>query len=194
MSMGGIMRNLIMDLHRDNLRLNNILDLLSSQLDEIDTDSTIDYNLILDAVNFLDIFSELALFPKEHAIFQESFKNISEHDTHKFYTRLQSEHKLLKALIRDVHDYIEAALFGEVVLKEPLVRELSIYIKLQHEHVNYEEFLIFQLLKENISVEKLIKIHENFSFSVNRSYYNNVMNECNGLYKRVISTCEQRMH
>lgn len=153
------MGNLIDELHNDHIKCSKVLDLLAEQLDYIHTGKSADYNLMLDAVCYLENYPDYVLSPLEEVIFEESIENKIFKELYYTVKRFRSENHELKVLTRKLHDYIEAVLEDRIFEKEPFERQLETCIQRQRDHMYAEESQIFPLLRKKLSPHQFHKAH-----------------------------------
>ncbi len=161
------MENLIDELHRDHIKFSKVLDLLADQLDIIQKGKSADYHLMLDAVSYIENYPKYELVPKEDAIFKKSTENQNFEGLSNTIKQLRSENHELRALARELHDYIDAALEDSIFEKEPFERQLETCIQRQRDHLNTEEGIVFPFLKRKLSAKQLQQISKDFQTQTN---------------------------
>ena len=71
------MEDLIEEIHYDHIKFSKVLDILAEQLECMRENKSADYHLMLDAINYIENYTEFALGPKEDAIFKRSTEDDS---------------------------------------------------------------------------------------------------------------------
>ena len=140
------MGNLVSELRNDHIKCSKILDRLAEQLEIIHKGKSADYHLMLDAVCYLENYPDYVFVALEDVIFNESTEDSLFDELNETFKQFHTENHEIKALTHSLHDYINAALDGGVIEREPFEKQIETCIQRQRDHMNTEECLIFPLL------------------------------------------------
>ena len=184
------MNDLIDELHNDHIKCSKVLDLLAEQLENIHQDKPADYHLMLDAVSYLEFYSEYALAPKEEALFRESADEQSTDELNNTIQQIHSDCHELKVLTHTIRNYIDAALEDSIFEKDLFEQELDTCIQRQREHIDTEELRIFPMLKEQVSEEQRQKMSQEFHSREDELTADNLSEKYGKLYHRIIEACD----
>ena len=184
------MKNLIDELHEDHIKCSNVLDQLADQLKIIHRGKAADYQLLLDAVNYLENFPDYVLVPMEDMIFKESAENHILDGLKNTVRRFRGENHELRSLVHKLHDYIDAAMEGIIIEKDKLERQLEKCIERQREHMDIEEYIIFPHLRKNMTAKQLKNISATFQNQASTLNSDKLSYKFSELYNRITNICD----
>ena len=179
------MEDLIEEIHYDHTKFSKVLDILADQLDRMRENKSADYHLMLDAINYIENYTEFALAPKEDAILKKSSEDDSFVDLRGTIKLLRSENRELKSLSRKLHGYINAALESSIFEKEKFERKLEACIKRQRDHMHMEQIIIFPLLRKRLSTKQIEKLSTEYKEKSDTKLSEDFSAKYNELYKRI---------
>jgi hemerythrin-like domain-containing protein len=182
------MEDIIDELHHDHIKFSKVLDLLAEQLERIKNGNFADYYLMLDAVNYIENYTEFALIPKEDAIFKKSYEDDSFVELRGTIRLLRSDNNKLKALAHKLHDYVNAVLEDSIFEKEKFEQKLEACIQRQRDHMHMEEIIIFPLLKKRLSAEQLNEICVDYKSKSSTLIPDSFSSQYSDLYNRITAS------
>ncbi|PJG58453.1 hemerythrin domain-containing protein [Aeromonas cavernicola] len=140
---------MLSSLHEDHLNITRLLALLKHKLAAIRTEKTISYFLVRDVINYLRDVSDKHHHPKEDLIYEHYLKyRVVEGE---IANRLHQEHATLLEAGAELKGMVEVILLDAVIPLEQFTAKLERFIALQESHMNYEEGVIFPLLRSALT-------------------------------------------
>ena len=144
-------------------RISNVLDFLSAQLDLLYQCESVDFPTLLEAVDFLESYSDLFLIPKETAVFQKSCEIIDSENFNLLIDQYQKENNELKGLIKSLRECITSVMDDVILDRETFEEKLETCIEREREHIDTEINKILPALKvllTNNQIKELNKIYK----------------------------------
>ena len=146
------MSRLMEELQRDHKRIDKVLTLLESQINELENDGDPDLSLLQDALNYFEHYPDLVHHPREDVIYT-AFRRRSL-DANEVIEGLLLEHATMPMLTRAFRELIDEAVSGALVVsRETIALKGREYIQAQRNHLNTEEGLLFPLIKQQFDEE-----------------------------------------
>ncbi|MES9868691.1 MAG: hemerythrin domain-containing protein [Sedimenticola sp.] len=152
------MHRLLEKLHKDHVNLEQVLDLLSSQLDHFYAGRESDFDLKIELMEYLEAYADQGHHPLENRIFNVAKETMG--DKTELLDRLQSQHEALGQLTRQFRRSLENILQGGVMSRDELEVEGREYIALQRQHLDLEESEVFPEVDRVMSDEQWQRVEE----------------------------------
>ena len=143
------MHKLLEKLKRDHANLEKLITLLSTQLDFFFAGRESDFDLKIELLEYLELYSDQGHHRLENLIFNTAKERLSEKQ--EIIERLISQHGQLVGLTRKFRQSLEGILQGDVMLRDELEAQGREYIALQRQHMDLEEREIFPIMDELIT-------------------------------------------
>ncbi|MFM4702016.1 hemerythrin domain-containing protein [Aeromonas bivalvium] len=136
-------------LHQDHLNIAKLLKLLKSKLDAINEERAVNYALVRDVIDYLREVSDSYHHPKEDLIYEYylKYRLVEGEISH----RLQLEHASLIEAGTELKEMVEMILLDAVIPLDQFTAKLARFIAQQEAHMNYEEGVVFPLLREALT-------------------------------------------
>jgi len=138
------MHRLLARLRRDHVNLENLLNLLESQLNEFYEGRESDFDLKVELLEYIECYAELVHHPTEEHIFAAAEDRLG--DRKALVDTVKDQHVRLVGAARKFRQSLEGVVQGAVLSREELEIEGREFIALQRLHVNLEEGELFPFL------------------------------------------------
>jgi len=138
------MHRLLARLRRDHVNLENLLNLLESQLNEFYEGRESDFDLKVELLEYIECYAELVHHPTEERIFAAAEHHLG--DKQGLVETLKDQHVRLVGAARKFRQSLEGVVQGAVLSRDELEIEGREFIALQRLHMNLEEGDLFPYL------------------------------------------------
>ncbi|OOZ37278.1 hemerythrin domain-containing protein [Solemya velesiana gill symbiont] len=145
------MHSLLEKLHKDHINLDQVLTLLSSQLDHFYAGRESNFDLKIELMEYLEAYADQGHDPLENRIFNVAKRRMGEQ--RELLERLQSQHEGLEQLTKQFRQSLENILQGGVMTREELEVQGREYIALQRQHLDLEESEVFPVVDRVMTEE-----------------------------------------
>jgi hemerythrin-like domain-containing protein len=145
------MENLVDKYHCEYIKCNKLLNQLTNELEKMRKGTYADYHLMLEAITYLEQYSEFPLISEKQIKYIKQPKSHSTDKFNEIAMQFYDEITALKKLTHQVHDYIDAAIGDCIFEKKQFEVKLKRCIQGQREHIDTGEYVILPLLEEKIS-------------------------------------------
>ncbi|MES9962899.1 MAG: hemerythrin domain-containing protein [Candidatus Sedimenticola sp. 20ELBAFRAG] len=152
------MHRLLEKLHKDHTNLEQVLSLLSVQLDHFYAGRESNFDLKIELMEYLEAYADQGHHPLENRIFSIAMKRSDTHS--ELLQRLQSQHEGLGQLTRKFRHSLENILQGGVMTREELEVQGREYIALQRQHLDLEESEAFPAIDGLMTDEDWRQVEE----------------------------------
>ncbi|MFR9721512.1 hemerythrin domain-containing protein [Aeromonas diversa] len=140
---------MLSSLHQEHVNIAKLLALLKRKLLAIRAEEKVSYRLIRDVVDYLGEVADKRHHPKEDMIYDYYLRyRVVDGD---MGNRLHEEHQKLIDSGRELKEMVEMILLDAVIPLEQFTAKLEQFITLQENHMNYEERVVFPLLRESLT-------------------------------------------
>ncbi|MGD2081331.1 MAG: hemerythrin domain-containing protein [Chromatiales bacterium] len=147
------MHRILQHLHRDHLRLAQLLDLMEHQLDLFHAGDEPELDLLIDMLDYLENYADCVHHRAEDLIF-DAFD--AEHPGHRaVIEELEAQHTRLSEMTRTFRHALEGIVQGSVQRRDEVERLGREYLDLQRRHMEAEERDILPVLEESVTDELL---------------------------------------
>lgn len=143
------MHKLLEKLSRDHRNLEQILAMLTTQLDHFFAGRESNFDLKIELMEYLEAFADQGHHPLENLIFEVARKRIKGQD--ELFERLAKQHKDLDRLTKTFRHSLEGVLHEAVMSRAELETQGREYIALQHLHLGLEEREVFPMLEAELT-------------------------------------------
>jgi hemerythrin-like domain-containing protein len=146
------MTNVIDQLHADHINIAKVIDLLKKQYEEMSSDGSPDFTLMLDILDYIHSYPDYIHHPKENAVFKVYLEHHDElQDT---IVHLMKEHQEMGEKTRKLYDEIDGILNDSMVDKVELENKIAEFITQQMQHMDTEEGKVFPTLRETLTADE----------------------------------------
>ena len=143
------MHRILEQLHRDHLRLTQLLDLMERQLDLFHEGEEPEFELLIDMLDYLENYADCVHHRAEDFIFDAYGADHPEHRA--VIDELESQHHTLSEMTRKFRHALEGIMQGAVQRRDEVERLGRDYLSLQRQHLETEEQGLFPALEGAIS-------------------------------------------
>ena len=147
------MHRILQHLHRDHLRLSQLLDLMERQLDMFHEGEEPEFDLLIDMLDYLENYADCVHHRAEDLIFDAFDADHPEH--HAVVQDLEAQHARLSEMTRSFRHALEGIVQGAVQRRDEVERLGREYVELQRRHMETEEQDLFPALEQSVSDELL---------------------------------------
>lgn len=179
------MPTIIDALHTDHLNFSRLLDLLTRQVAVLKEGDPPDFELMLDAVDYLQNYADLYHNPCEDLIFlfflQRSDAGRKEID------ELRRQHQALWESTNRLRVAIDGVLHGDIVPRSDFIEQIVTYLTEQREHIDEEEGYVLPLLREALSPDDWDQLARTLPFRHDPLFGPSVEEQYRALYTRILA-------
>jgi hemerythrin-like domain-containing protein len=136
-------------IHKDHVNMSNLLRLLREKVKLLENDQGVDYRLMKAIITYLRNYSDKYHHPMEDMIYEYYLKYRVVSD--EVANRLSIEHKLVKEITIELDELLDMILLDAVVPREQFIEKLKNFIKLQMDHMAYEEQEILPKIEASLT-------------------------------------------
>lgn len=141
---------LVASIHKDHRNISRLLKLLSKKLTAIENEKPVNYNLIKDTVDYLQVYAEKYHHPKEDLIYHYYVEHYPDAEG---VANLDDEHQALAALTAEFADTVDMILMDAVVPLDLFAEKLNRFVGCQKAHLELEERTILPVLEHTLTPE-----------------------------------------
>lgn len=134
-------------LMQDHKHIAVLLGILSEKRQRLADGHSVDFKVIRDVVEYMQVYAEHSHHPLEDIIYQYFIELSGSEKDH----QLEQEHHTLIKASETLMFSLNLILSDVVISKEQLVVDLSQYVSLQQEHMQYEEAYLFPSFSSQFS-------------------------------------------
>ena len=150
------MHKLLERLYKDHGNLNQVLDLLTLQLDHFFAGEESNFDLKVEMLEYLEAYADQSHHPMEDKIFTQLL--VKSPDMEELIERLREQHRDLHQLTHTFRQSLENIIGGGVMTREELETQGREYVALQRQHLGLEEQEAFNVIDEIFTDEDWQKI------------------------------------
>lgn len=145
------MNDIMTSLRLEHKGLGQILELLKNKLRMLKEDKPPNFNLIDDAIHYVENHASVYHHPKEDVIYQYIIDQ--KMDAKGEFSKIIQEHHTLAENTHNLKEALDAILLDIVVPKNNLIDLLDRFIEAEINHLNNEETVLFPLIEEMLGDE-----------------------------------------
>ncbi len=141
---------IILDIiQKEHVNMSSLLKFLDSKLDDLKHDRSIRYDFIKDIIDYLHDYADRYHHPCEDMIYDYYLQHIKQQEEP--LHRLAQQHQFISELTERLQEMTSMILMDAVVPKDQFTSALEEFLKVQVEHLEYEEEHIIPMLRETLS-------------------------------------------
>jgi hemerythrin-like domain-containing protein len=141
---------------QDHKHISILLDILAHKRKLLTAGSAVDFKVIRDIVEYMQVYAEHSHHPVEDIIFSYfTAKSNAVNDN-----QLDAEHHKLIESTQNLMFSINLVLSDVVLSKDQLVADLSDYLAQQRQHMEYEEHQLFPLFEQHLTETDWLSINQ----------------------------------
>lgn len=143
------MRSIVLEqLHQDHVHMATIIDLVAYELDVIESGTSLDLELIEDALIYITAYPDACHHPTEDVVFAHLCSVVP--DAKPQIDELQREHGQLIATGRELLESVRAVEEDALVTRAELLDKGRAYVEQLRAHIDKEESGLFRLAAEHL--------------------------------------------
>lgn len=178
------MSKLISRIHSDHQNMARVLKLIVSEIDAMASEEPRELILLDDAMRYMINYVDEIHHPKEDLIFNRM--RILEVDQSEHIEDILDEHQALFTLGSQFQELVQAAEYGDFVLRQNLVEQGRAYVNSMYSHMRKEEDEVFQKAKQILSDEELAALDREVEHMIDPVFGEYVQQEYKALYDYVL--------
>lgn len=155
-SFGEIRMTILTELHKDHVNLNKLLVVLRRKVDKLKAGDPPNFNLMGDVIHYIAHYADGYHHPREDKLYDYFRGRSSVLDMH--LTDCAAEHGKLKLSSTQLSEAIDGVLHDAVIPMGELVDLLDQFVRLQLDHLDSEEGVLFPLIDDAASEEDWVKL------------------------------------
>ena len=128
---------MLLTIHNDHRNISLLLKVINSKIQRLEDDKEIDFNLVKVIISYLLNYSGKYHHPMEDLIYRYCVDKGVIFDC--IGDDLEAHHKQIKTATMALDETLDMILLDTVVPKEQCIEKLKTFVKLQSEHIMYEE-------------------------------------------------------
>lgn len=184
------MNEIMRGLHRDHANFIKIFRILEENLQILKEGESPDYDIILDALDYLQHYGHQYHHPKEDAIYRY---HLEHHDSAwDAVDRLLDEHDQLARVTNKMREHTYGVVQGAVMRRDEYVDELEAFIATHSTHLKIEEMQIFPIFEKDFTAAEWQEVEKLVPTIVDPLFGNEVAGQYQGLYERVTGDARTR--
>ena len=149
-------KTMLKRLKRDHQHIAILLDILNNKNSRLIEGEAVNFNLVRDIVEYMQGYAEHSHHPLEDITYHYYVKKMSVPNSE----QLRNEHDKLAQVSGSLMYSLNMILSDIVISREKLINDLANYIKLQVEHMQYEEQEIFPLFAKSLNDDDWHKVEQ----------------------------------
>ncbi|MCL2913372.1 hemerythrin domain-containing protein [Shewanella corallii] len=135
-------------LQQDHKNISVLLNILAKQSQQLVLAEPVNFRIMMDVIEYMLAYSEHSHHPVEDIVYRYYSDNTPQAE---LSDRMLSQHKALTESTESLHQILQQVLNDQPVTTELLQTELEQFIRQQRSHMQYEEEIVFPMLREHIS-------------------------------------------
>ena len=150
------MHELMKGLQREHKGHKQLLTLLEGKLERLKQNIPLDFNLLNDAVNYIENYAGRYHHPKEDIIYHYMVDN--QLDPHKDFAKIIEEHTKLEQISSQLLTSLQGILLDAITSTSRFILELEEFIQVHKQHLHKEDTVIFPQIEQNLTGDDWQKI------------------------------------
>ncbi len=149
-------------IHNDHRNLARLIKLLEKKVGAIKDEKPISYRLLKDVIDYMHEYADRYHHKVEDIIYRYYVENKAHND--RLFQRLEDEHAMVKAETEELLGVVDMILMDIVYPQDQFIDKLEHFIKINFDHMNYEEQEILPALHDALddddwqAINKLLPI------------------------------------
>lgn len=156
------MSNFIDELKRDHLVIQQVVAGMSAVAELIDSGKQVDASVLADLVQFLRVFADQCHHEKEDQYLFPLLATKANVSTRRELESLEREHRSAKQLVAQLAKVAVAYVHDPAVVRYRVIDLLQQLVELYPAHIWKEDFLVFPLAQQNLSITEQQDLQEKF--------------------------------
>ncbi len=152
-------------LHQDHVNISRLLNVLRDNLAAIRSEKPVKFSLLKDALVYLSEVSDTYHHPREDLIY-DYYVAYRSHDEEPVTNMLKEQHKEIIASGQQLLELVDMILMDAVIPLDTVAVALEQFIALQQKHLDYEESIIFPLLRKNLTEDDWRHLEHNWEHKI----------------------------
>lgn len=148
-------------LHQEHINIAKLLDMLRDNLATIRSEQPVRFSVLNDALTYLRDVSDTQHHPREDLIY-DYFATYRCTDPSIVTTTLKDQHKQIVSSGEKLQEMVAMILMDAVIPLDRVAVALEQFIALQQRHLDYEESVIFPLLKQALTEDDWRHLEHNW--------------------------------
>ncbi|MDD2341901.1 MAG: hemerythrin domain-containing protein [Tolumonas sp.] len=149
-------------LHQDHLNISRLLNVLRDKLAALRSEKTIRFDLLKDALSYLSEVSDTRHHPREDLIY-DYYVAYRCSDPTSVTSELKEQHKQIVSSGESLREMVDMILMDAVIPLEHVALALEQFIVLQQQHLDYEESIVFPLLRQAMTEDDWRHLEHNWA-------------------------------
>ena len=179
------MNEIMRGLHKDHANFLRIFRILEDQLQILKENRSPDFELVLDALDYIQHYGHQYHHPKEDVIYRY---HLEHHDqAWDSVDKLLDEHDQLGRVTNQMREHTYGVVQGAVMRRDEYIRELEAFIATHSTHLKIEEMQIFPMFERDFTEEEWRAVEQLAPTIADPLFGNEVADQFRGLYDRVTS-------
>jgi len=176
--------NMLQALQRDHVNFRRVLAVLEEEFQRLESQENPDFELIKDALEYIQEYGNLYHHPKEDAIYAY---HLEHHDKGwSIIDKLLDEHSKLERVTEDLRLSTEGMLHDVVTRRDQYMEKLGAFISSQSKHLEVEETRVFPMIKDAFSPEDWAAVEEQWPTPDDPLFGQEVSEQFRVLYARIM--------
>jgi hemerythrin-like domain-containing protein len=156
------MSDFIDELKRDHLVIQQVVAGMSAVAELIDSGKQVDASVLADLVQFLRVFADQCHHEKEDQYLFPLLATKANVSTRRELESLEREHRSAKQLVAQLAKVAVAYVHNPAVVRYRVIDLLQQLVELYPAHIWKEDFLVFPLAQQNLSITEQQDLQEKF--------------------------------
>lgn len=156
------MSDFIDELKRDHLVIQQVVAGMSAVAELIDSGKQVDASVLADLVQFLRVFADQCHHEKEDQYLFPLLATKANVSTRRELESLEREHRSAKQLVAQLAKVAVAYVHDPAVVRYRVIDLLQQLVELYPAHIWKEDFLVFPLAQQNLSITEQQDLQEKF--------------------------------
>ncbi|WP_236702582.1 hemerythrin domain-containing protein [Thalassomonas actiniarum] len=150
------MNELMKSLQREHKGHKQLLALLEGKLTRLKQNTPLDFNLLSDAVDYIESYAGRYHHPKEDIIYHYMVDN--QLDPHKDFAKIIEEHHKLEQITTQLKTSLQGILLDAITSTSRFAIELEEFIQIHQQHLHKEDTVIFPQIEHSLTEDDWQKI------------------------------------
>ena len=150
------MNELMKGLQREHKGHKQLLTLLEGKLARLKQNIPLDFNLLNDAIDYIENYAGRYHHPKEDIIYHYMVDN--QLDPKKYFTKIIEEHTRLEQITTQLKTSLQSILLDAITSTSSFMLELEEFIRVHQQHLHQEDTIIFPQIEHNLTENDWNKI------------------------------------
>jgi len=178
------MQNLIAQIHRDHVNMARLLKLIESEIEALAAAEPRNLEVLDDTLRYMLNYADKIHHAKEDLMFRR-LREVAP-DTGDLVDDIIREHEELAEKGAIFYDLVQAAEYGDFVLREKIVASGTDYVRTLYAHMNTEEDKLLKRAREALSDADAIDLNLGSDMDEDPLFGREVLKEYQDLYNHIL--------